>query len=183
MLPAAVAESLAIYFAERNKGEFHNHFITFSHDPRLVEIKGRDIAEKVCYCMNYNECSNTDLEKTLELILATAVNNRLKQSDMPGRIYIISDMEFDFCAANAGATNFENAKARYENFGYKLPQIVFWNVASRNLQQPVSMNEQGVVLVSGSSPQIFSMIKEDKLDPYSFMMEVLSSERYRRIAA
>ncbi len=183
MLPAAVAESLAIYFAERNKGGFHNHFITFSHDPRLVEIKGRDIAEKVCYCMNYNECSNTDLEKTLELILATAVNNRLKQSDMPGRIYIISDMEFDFCAANAGATNFENAKARYESFGYKLPQIVFWNVASRNLQQPVSMNEQGVVLVSGSSPQIFSMIKEDKLDPYSFMMEVLSSERYRRIVA
>ena len=92
-------------------------------------------------------------------------------------------MEFDSCAANAGATNFENAKARYESFGYTLPQIVFWNVASRNLQQPVSMNEQGVVLVSGSSPQIFSMIKEDKLDPYSFMMEVLSSERYRRIAA
>ncbi|MCR5236214.1 MAG: DUF2828 family protein [Lachnospiraceae bacterium] len=92
-------------------------------------------------------------------------------------------MEFDSCAANAGVTNFENAKARYESFGYTLPQIVFWNVASRNLQQPVSMNEQGVVLVSGSSPQIFSMIKEDKLNPYSFMMEVLSSERYRRIAA
>ena len=183
IFPAAVAESLAIYFAERNKGAFSNHFITFSHDPRLVEIKGRDIAEKVKYCMSYNECSNTDLERTFELLLCTAVNNKLKQSDMPDRLYIISDMEFDCCAANAGITIFENAKARYESFGYRLPQIVFWNVASRNIQQPVGRNEQGVVLVSGCSPQIFSMIKGDKLDPYSFMMEVLSSERYNKIAA
>ena len=102
---------------------------------------------------------------------------------MPDRLFIISDMEFDCCAENADMTNFENAKARYESFGYRLPQIVFWNVESRNIQQPVERNEQGVVLVSGCSPQIFSMIKRDKLDPYSFMMEVLSSERYSMIAA
>lgn len=139
--------------------------------------------EKVGYCMDYNECSNTDLEKTFELLLCTAVKNKLAQSDMPDRLFIISDMEFDCCAENAGMTNFENAKVRFESFGYRLPQIVFWNVASRNIQQPVGMNEQGVVLVSGCSPQIFSMIKGDKLDPYSFMMEVLSSERYSKIAA
>jgi hypothetical protein len=45
------------------------------------------------------------------------------------------------------------------------------------------MNEQGTILVSGMSPQIFSMLKEDKLDPYSFMMSVISSERYERVAA
>ena len=183
VFPAAVAESLAIYFAERKKCVFRNHFITFSQDPKIVEIKGRDITEKVCYCMDYNECSNTDLEKTFELLLSTAVNNNLKQSDMPDRLFVISNMEFDCCAEIAGMTNFENAKARYESFGYRLPQIVFWNVKSRNTQQPVGRNERGVVLVSGCSPQIFSMIKGDKLDPYSFMMEMLSSERYSKIAA
>ena len=54
-MPMAVALSLGIYFAERNTGVFHNHFITFSARPQLVELKGRDIAEKVRYCAEYNE--------------------------------------------------------------------------------------------------------------------------------
>ena len=181
--PAAVAQSLGIYFAERNTGAFHNHFITFSNRPRLVEIKGRDIVEKVRYCMGFNECSNTDLEKTFRLILNTAVRNNLKQSDMPEKLYIISDMEFDTCAKNSGMTNFENAKAEFERRGFKLPQVVFWNVNSRNTQQPVEMNEQGVALVSGCNPQIFSMLKDGNFEPYKFMMSVLSSKRYERIVA
>ena len=182
-LPAAVAQSLGIYFAEHNKGAFKNHFITFSANPRLVEIKGRDIVEKVKYCMNYNECANTDIARTFDLILKTAVKNRVKQKDMPEKLYIISDMEFDSCAGNAKESNFEHAKAEYERYGYKLPQIVFWNVSSRNVQQPVTKNEQGVALVSGCSPQIFSMLSKDLLDPYAFMMDVLHSERYEKIAA
>ena len=181
--PAAVAQSLGIYFAERNTGAFHNHFITFSNRPRLVEIKGRDIVEKIRYCMGFNECSNTDLEKTFMLILNTAVRNNLKQSDMPEKLYIISDMEFDTCAKNSGMTNFENAKAEFERRGFKLPQVVFWNVNSRNTQQPVEMNEQGVALVSGCNPQIFSMLKDGNFEPYKFMMSVLSSKRYERIVA
>ena len=182
-MPAAVAQSLGIYFAERNNGAFHNHFITFSSNPQLVEVKGRDIVEKLHYCMSYNECSNTDIAKTFDLILKTAINNDLTQEDMPEKLYIISDMEFDFCAGNASVSNFEYAKSEFEKHGYRLPQIVFWNVESRNNQQPVTKNEQGVALVSGCSPQIFAMLSSDTLDPYSYMMEILSSERYERIAA
>ncbi len=182
-LPAAVAQSLGIYFAEHNKGAFHNHFITFSANPRLVEVKGRDIVEKERNCMSYNDCSNTDLAKTFDLILQTAVHNRLRQSDLPEKLYVISDMEFDACARNAGLTNFEYAKREFARYGYRLPQIVFWNVASRNLQQPVTKNDRGVALVSGCNPQIFAMLSKDMLDPYAYMLEVLSSKRYERIAA
>ena len=181
--PAAIAESLGIYFAEHNKGAFANCFITFSANPRLVEIKGRDIFEKVNYCMSFNEVSNTNIEKTFDLILNTAVKNRMKQSDMPSRLIIISDMEFDYCADDSEMTNFEAAKAKFAKKGYKLPQLVFWNVNSFNRQQPVTMNEQGTILVSGMSPQIFSMLKEGKLDPYAFMMSVISSARYESVAA
>ncbi len=183
VMPAAVAESLGIYFAERNKGAFRNNFITFSANPRLVEIKGRDIFEKVQYCMSFNECSNTNIGKTFDLILDTAVKNRLKQKDMPSRLLIISDMEFDVCADDSEMTNFDNARAKFERAGYRLPSLVFWNVNSFNRQQPVTMNEKGVILVSGMSPQIFAMLKDDNLDPFSFMMSVISSERYERIAA
>ena len=79
--------------------------------------------------------------------------------------------------------NFEYAKKLFKSAGYKLPEVVFWNVASRNTQQPVTRNEQGVALVSGCTPRIFSMIAEGVPSPYEFMMSVLESDRYKNIAA
>ena len=181
-LPAAVAQSLGIYFAEHNRGAFRNHFITFSALPKLVEVRGRDIVEKVRYCMSFNDCSNTDLEKVFDLLLRTAVKNRVPQEEMPAKLYIISDMEFD-CCSHAEMTNFRSAEKMFAAFGYVLPQVVFWNVQSRNRQQPVTKNEQGVCLVSGCNAQIFSMLKNDTLDPYHFMMQILTAERYAVIAA
>lgn len=185
-IPATVALSLGIYFAERNKGAFKNHFITFSENPQLVEIKGDDILDKVRYCHSYNEVANTDIQKVFELILNAAVKNKVPQAELPNRLYIISDMEFDRCANGAGISNFEYAKKLFDNAGYRLPEIVFWNVASRNSRQPVSKNEQGVYLVSGCTPRLFTMIADGSLSemaPYEFMMEVLMSERYEKIAA
>ena len=182
-LPAAIAQSLAIYFAEHNRGAFRNHFITFSMNPRLVEIKGQDIVEKARYCRTFNECANTNIQKVFELILNAAVRNRVPQKELPSTLYIISDMEFDSCAAGASLTNFEYAERLFRNAGYKLPNVVFWNVSSRNQQQPVTMNEQGVALVSGCSPRIFSMVMKDTLDPYAFMLSVIGRERYAQIAA
>ena len=181
--PVAVAVSLGIYFAERNKGEYHNHFITFSQTPQLVEIKGADIFEKVNYCAGFNEVANTNIQAVFELILNTAVKHKIPQPEMPSTLYIISDMEFDSCTDDSDMTNFEYAKKIFVDNGYKLPQVVFWNVDSRNTQQPVTMNEQGVILVSGLSPRVFAMIKSGNLSPYSFMLEVLSSERYAKITA
>ncbi len=181
--PAAVAQSLAIYFAERNHGMFHNHFITFSMNPRLVEFKGRDIVDKARYCASFNECANTNIQKVFELILNTAIKNRVPQKEMPSTLYIISDMEFDSCAYGADATNFKYAAELFRKAGYTLPKVVFWNVCSRSQQQPVTMNEQGVALVSGNSPRIFSMVMEGSLDPFAFMLSVINTERYAPIAA
>ena len=182
-LPAAVAQSLAIYFAERNRGAFRNHFITFSMSPRLVEIRGRDIVEKVRYCRSFNECANTDLEAVFRLILRAALENRVPQKELPSTLYIVSDMEFDACAGNAEVSNFACAGDLYRRHGYTLPRIVFWNVQSRHQQQPVRMNEQGAVLVSGCTARIFSQVTAGVRDPYSQMMEVIGGERYRVIRA
>ena len=182
-MPAAVAQSLAIYFAEHNKGKFHNHFLTFSMTPQLVEIKGNDFVEKVRCCKTFDECANTNLEAVFDLVLQAAAENHVPQAEMPAKLYIISDMEFDSCVKNSSMTNFENAKASYAAAGYKLPDLVFWNVDSRHEQQPVKENDRGVALVSGCSPRIFSMVMDGELNPYAFMLSVIDTERYAPIAA
>ena len=182
-MPAAVALSLGIYFAERNTGTFRNHFITFSENPRLVEIQGDTILEKVRYCHAFNEVANTNIQRVFELILQAAVKNRVPQSEMPAKLYIISDMEFDSCTRGAELTNFEYAKKIFAEAGYSLPRVIFWNVQSRNAQQPVTQNEQGVALVSGCTPRIFSMLRSGILSPLGYMLDILGADRYAKIAA
>lgn len=182
-MPATVALSLGIYFAERNTGDFRNHFITFSERPQLVEIKGTTILEKLHYCSSFNEAANTNIQKVFELILATAIRNKIPQTDMPSTVYIISDMEFDDCTQCADLTNFEYAKKRFAEAGYQLPRVVFWNVQSRNRQQPVTQNEQGVALVSGCTPRLFSMVMDGEISPLGYMLNILHGERYAKIAA
>ncbi len=181
--PASVALSLGLYFAERAKGPYRNHFIEFSAHPELIELKGETFVEKLRYISSFNEVANTNLEAVFELILSAAVKNNVSQEDLPQKLYIISDMEFDACVHNASATVFENARKRYAEHGYELPQLVFWNVQSRNCQQPVTMDDRGVALVSGCSPRIFSMAMDGVLDPYAFMLSVLNAERYAPICA
>ena len=181
--PADVALSLGLYFGEHNKGLFHNYFITFSERPRLIEIKGEDLVDKISNIMNYSEIASTNIEAVFDLLLDTAVQNHIPQEEMPSALYIISDMEFDSCTKDADITNFQRAKSMFEFHGYKLPRIVFWNVASRHLQQPVTKNDRGVALVSGCTPKIFELALSEDLDPMSFMLNTINTERYEKIKA
>lgn len=182
-LPAAVALSLGLYFGERNTGIFHNHFIEFSSRPQLIEIKGKTFAERLEYLCTFNEVADTNVEAVFDLILDAAVRNNVPQEELPETLYLISDMEFNACVRNASVSNFASAKRRFAEHGYRLPQIVFWNVASRNSNQPVTKNEQGVALVSGCTPRLFSMVASGDLSPYSVMMDIIESERYAKISA
>ena len=182
-IPAAVALSLGLYFAEHNTGAFKDCFIEFSAKPRLIKIKGDTFAERLRYVATFNEVANTNLEAVFEAILNAAVKNKVPQEELPAKLVIISDMEFDACVDNASDVIFKRAEKRFAEHGYKLPQIIFWNVASRNRQQPVKQNEQGVALISGATTRIFEMVAGGKLSPYTFMLEILEKERYAKIAA
>ena len=184
-VPAYVAQALGLYFAERNKGRFKNHFITFSSKPKLVEVPSSlNIVEKVKYISKFNDCSNTNIEKTFDLILDVAVKNNLPQNEIPKRMYIISDMQFDrvfdFWGTSSYETAFSNAKNKFKNAGYEIPEVVFWNVNDYG-NVPVTMNEEGVALVSGYSSKIFGMVTTNNLNPYQLMLDILNSERYNKI--
>lgn len=182
-VPAAVALPLGLYFAQHNKGAFKDYFIEFSQRPQLIKIKGATFADRLRYVATFSEVANTNLEAVFDAILKAAVKNKVSRQEMPAKLIIISDMEFDACVDNSSAVIFQQAGEKYAAHGYRLPQIIFWNVASRNRHQPVKQNEQGVALISGATPRIFEMVAGGRLSPYQFMMDVLGGERYAKIAA
>ena len=171
-----IASSLALLFAEQLGGAYRNSFITFSSEPRLVQIpeKADTLKKKLNYVSKFNDCSNTDIGKVYDLILKVAKKGRVPKEEMIERILIISDMEFDACAE--GASTFEHYKSKFEKAGYELPEIVFWNVEARHAHLPVTMNEKGVKLVSGASANIFANVVSGDLKvvtPYDFMLQML----------
>ena len=182
-MPLATAISLGLYFAERNRGAFANHFMEFSNTPELIEIKGKNFVDKVKFISSFCQVADTNIESVFDVILATAVKHKLPQKSLPERLVIISDMEFNSCVRNSSLSNFENAKNRFAKYGYKLPEVVFWNVCSRNRHQPVEKNEQGVALISGFTPNLFEMVAEGITTPYEFMLKTLNNERYKNVTA
>lgn len=179
--PMDVSIALAIYFAERNKGKFRDHYLTFSDFPVIQKISGKSLYEKVTFVQNTNVGYSTNLQAAFDLLLNTALAEKLPNSEMPKTIYIITDTEFNH-PQNGGMTNLETIKQKYKRAGYKLPQIVFWNVASRQDQVAARADDKNVSLVSGYSPVLFKQVMENKT-PVQLMKQVLDAERYRAIVS
>lgn len=174
--PMSVSISLAMYFAEKNKGAFKDYFITFTTSPELVKVKGDTIVEKVKNLQNANWGGNTNIQAVFDLILNTAIKNSVKQNEMPNVIYIVSDMQFDQATTSNSQSNFEVIKQKYQNNGYKMPKLVFWNVRASS-GFPVIKDEINTVLVSGCSPVIFKTVLSGE-NPYQVMINTLNQKRY-----
>lgn len=177
-----VATALSIYFAERQTNSFKNKFITFSDHPEIVDMsKLSSLKDKLELCYHYDDCANTDIEKTLKLVLNVAIHNHLKQEEIPS-LLIISDMEFDSAVEDSGnIVLFKEIDKQFKLHGYTLPKIIFWRVTGRTGGIPLKESKNGVILVSGFSTSIVNMILSDELDPYKALLKVLLSERYSKI--
>lgn len=199
--PIEVAVSLGLYCADKCRGPFKDHFITFSGSPTLQTVKGTTFAEKVNSindsCWGYN----TDIEKVFDLILMTAKESHCKPEDVPKKLYIISDMQFDEATDAEPITFMQTMKQKYKDAGYEMPALIYWNVrASHCAMFHDTIDGEDCCFVSGYSPVLFKNILEgteyvevtnaegvkevkQKIDPMNIMMTTLNSERYAPIMA
>jgi hypothetical protein len=176
---AQVAISLGLYIAERNKGLFKNHFLTFTSNSHLQEIKGKTLWERI-KSMRGEVGYSTNLEGAFDGILRVAIKNNLPPEEMPKNVFIVSDGEFN--PNNVGKTTFSSIADKFTTAGYEMPQLISWNVRSRGQKVPVEKDANGVFLVSGCSPSIFkSAVQTKTVTPIDLMVEVLSKDRYQRI--
>jgi hypothetical protein len=191
-----VAVSLGLYISERNEGPFKDAFITFSGEPSLQIVKG-SLRERFQTMIRADWAMNTDLQKVFKLILDQAVKNNVPEEQMPTKILILSDMEFDSACNNRASSWYGNSvksewnptaqqmiRQMYQDAGYKMPAVIYWNIQSRGNNIPVSFNETGTALVSGFSPAILkSLLMGEIISPAQIMDLTLLSPRYEQIKA
>ena len=193
--PVYVATSLGMYCAEKANGPFAGHYVSFSQNPRLVKVEGVDFCDKVDRIIRTDLCENTDIEKTFDMLLDTAIRNGCSQEDLPQNIIIISDMEFDrargygrtydwstrtYKVNNATPeTLMEGIARKWRECGYQMPHLIFWNCDARQNNIPMLGNGP-ISYVSGFSPSIFQTIMTGKTG-LDLMFEKLNSPRYECI--
>ena len=178
--PIDVAISLGVYCAEKcNKNSpWYGHYITFSRQARLIPVEGVDFVDKVKRIYSKNLCENTNIRSVFDLLLSLAIQNNVKQEDMPENVVVISDMEFDYCSdiGRDYMSEMEKIARIWAQHGYKLPKLVFWNVEAR--QDNIPMRDNGrVTFVSGYSPVLFEQIMTGKTG-LDLVLDKLNSERY-----
>ena len=187
--PINVAISIGLYAAERARGPFAGHYISFSSQPQLIETVGVDFVDKVERIYRTNLCSNTNIEAAFDMLLNTALRAHCKQKDLPQSIIIVSDMEFDEARGRRSyyghqipddtETLMEGISKKWERAGYKMPNLIFWNVQARQNNIPM-VTRNGITFCSGFSPVLFEQIIQGKTG-YDLMMDKLNSARYECI--
>lgn len=177
-LPMASSVGLAIYFAERATGVFHNKFMTFSSRPELVSLSGATLYQKVHNAENAEWRMNTDLAAAFRVILDTAVKNKVPASDIPKALVIISDMQIDYCTDNK-ETFYDMYAKKFAAAGYPMPNVIFWNVNSEHSAFHADKGARGVQYLSGHSATSFKALIEGlEMTPYQAMIKTITSERY-----
>lgn len=173
-----VAVSLGLYCADKNSGPFNGTFLTFSSQPELLYLKG-DIFQKISQMSVSKWQMSTDLHAAFKKILDTAVKGDVAPEEMPKTLLILSDMQFNQCARYDDSA-IEMIRRKYEEAGYAMPNVVFWNLQARD-NAPVSFNEKGVALVSGFSPSILKSIMANDLEeftPRAMMLKTIMNPKY-----
>ena len=188
--PIDVSVGLGVYIAEHNSGPFHNFFMTFSENPQCIQLTGDDVIDHFQQ-LNAKEWGyNTDLEKVFICLLKQAKTFNLKQEDMPTKLLLISDMQFDAVTGygynpnltSFEKTNFEAIEEMYRAAGYERPGIVFWNINGDAGNMPATLRDKNIAFISGYSPAIIqSVMKGEFLNPIQVMLITVNSERYSKI--
>lgn len=179
--PMEVAISLSTYIAERTEGLFKNMFFTFHSFPSLLTIpENLSITQKFRWVKKAPWGGTTNLLKTFQILLRRAVAAKLPAEEMPTKVLVISDMEFN--PTSQGATNLKVIQEEYANEGYTCPGIIFWDVEGRMGNSPAKSQDKNVALVSGYSPEIVRSVLSGKdMTPMGVMLSKLNSERYSSI--
>ena len=183
--PLTSAVGLALYFAEHNTGAYHNLWMSFSHNSNIQTVKGETLLQKL-HNINYNDWSgDTNIEKAFDKILNIAIKHRVPRDEMIKSLIIISDMEFNQCTERSSRTwsFYDNMYEKYHDAGYELPNVVFWNVDSRQNVFHADSKRKGVQLCSGQSTATFKPLLESiGKTPVEMMLKVLNQERYSIIS-
>lgn len=182
--PISASLGLALYFAQHNKGIYHNKYMTFTDRPSFLTInENASLRDQLAQAWDAGVGFSTNLERAFTYILNTAIGNDVKPEEMPKALVVVSDMEIDPFFRGQGLDFLEEMTRRFRNAGYTMPKVLFWNVEGRNSTFHAKSTNPNAVFASGYSASAFtSIVKGINKTAYEVMYDTLMDAQYDRVA-
>lgn len=181
--PMATSIGLATYFAQHNTGWYRNQYLSFTTTPNFINLnEGASLLECVQKVASAGVGYSTNLEAAFNKILETAVFYKIPKNQMPKTLVVISDMEIDRYMRPGRHWDFLKVmEARFEQYGYKLPRIILWNVNAR--KDTFLSQGEDVLFVSGQSASVFKQLCQnlDGVTAYDLMIQTLNAPAYSKV--
>lgn len=179
-IPLKNAISLGLLIAELTKETpMGGSYFTFSENPTFNKIDfSKSLYENVRNLRHADWGGSTDFVKVFDYMLSRMVKNKVKAQDAPEIIFCMSDMQFNH-ASKWDKTTFEILKDKYNESGYKMPKLWFWNLNGNTTDFPVESDEDGTLLLSGFSTSLLKQVLSGEFKtPSDLVNDILYSSRY-----
>jgi len=171
--PIDVAIALGILVSECTKGPFKNRVITFHENPEIINLSEcKDLRTKVNKVKSMPWGGNTNIEAVFDKIIQIGVGINLSPEQMPRKLFIFTDMQFDQVSGSHLKT-FDKIRVKFGKNGYVMPQIICWNLRTAG-SVSFTKDDNGVCMMSGFSTEIMkAFLTSDELTPMSVFLAAI----------
>ena len=187
-----VSLALGLIISKCTSEAFKNLIITFETQSHFVKVPDETLLSSLEFLTDSHkfpwggttnfQCAFDNILKHAREYVYPDKTVGLKQEDMPDKLFVISDMQFN-ATSNKYLSNYEKIKRKYQKYGYKIPQIIFWNVRANTKDFPVTIGDDNTALISGFSTSILkSVLEGSDISPLGVMLRTLENKRYNAIS-
>lgn len=166
---------------------FFRKWLSFSQYPILESFEGEDLYD-ILKNIDYTKWSNScDIEYIFTYVLDQLKSYNVNNQDVPKYILVITDINFSFCVENFEEVDWKKLKEEYNDNGYEIPILIFWDTTSHSSKIPSiyqndSSDEYYCIVIDGYDTDIINkLINGDVVPPFKIMKNILDSERYALI--
>ena len=212
-LPYWVSLSMGLLISEITQHEFKNTFLTFDSKPKFhIMSKGSSLFEKLSTIDgSISQGLSTDFQAAMDLVLQVLKVARAAPGNEPENLIVLTDMAWDAACGSSDRGAYTGNSYRHINKtapwqthvemireafkragedmwgpgnGWKMPRIVIWNLSAGSKDFHATAETEGVVMLSGWSPNIFKILQTQGVvikTPLDALRVQIDDERYRPV--
>jgi len=186
--PYWVSLALGLLISQVTMDEFKDTILTFDSRPSFHTFPNGSLFKKLeSITPALGQGLSTDFQAAMDLVLATLKQKRIQKGQEPENLIVLTDMAWDqACSSsqrglytgnsyrhvvktNEWQTHIEMIREAFKRGGedlwgpgngWTMPRIVIWNLASDAKDFHATSETDGVVMLSGWSPNLFKVLQE-----------------------
>ena len=152
-----VAAALSLLVAKHNPELLKNKIMIFSDDSEIRTITENQIEKQYEQLLKNRPVANTNFESVfLTLYNLQIISPQAKIA----KIICFSDMQFDQ-QEGTKQTIWSKWKKKFAAANLDFPQVIFWNINGKSKTFPVTINNLGVLCISGYSQHLLDLFSND----------------------